>query len=123
MTQIGVGGGMTIEEFKAADGSGLSGSLLALWWDAKGDWVRRMRWRRMLWARMGPGCMLTCIARRGIWGMRGIGIGARGGHFVTCVPVSVGLAATGLALLGLLIPTSGRTDADYRVKSGIRVTK
>src|SRR5258707_15133849 len=40
---------------------------------------RRMRLRRMLRGRMGLGCMLICIARRGIWGMRGIGIGRRGG--------------------------------------------
>jgi hypothetical protein len=31
---------MTVEEFLASDGSGLSGALLALWWDAKGDWNR-----------------------------------------------------------------------------------
>jgi len=29
---------MTVEEFRASDGTGLSGALLALWWDAKGDW-------------------------------------------------------------------------------------
>jgi hypothetical protein len=29
---------MTVEEFSASDGSGFSGSLLALWWDSKGDW-------------------------------------------------------------------------------------
>jgi hypothetical protein len=31
---------MTVEEFRASDGSGLSGALLALWWDAKGDWEK-----------------------------------------------------------------------------------
>ena len=31
---------MTIEEFRVSDGSGFSGALLALWWDAKGDWAR-----------------------------------------------------------------------------------
>ena len=31
---------MTIEEFRVSDGSGFSGALLALWWDAKGDWNR-----------------------------------------------------------------------------------
>ena len=31
---------MTVEELKASDGSGLSGSLLALWCDAKGDWEK-----------------------------------------------------------------------------------
>jgi hypothetical protein len=29
---------MTVEEFEASDGSGFSGALLALWWDAKWDW-------------------------------------------------------------------------------------
>ena len=82
-----------------------------------------MRLRKMLPGRMGRGCMLICIARRGIWGTllfgidgrgeqlrRGIrvwsgrglwgrcwggevvlpdGLAARGGHFVTCVPVVV----------------------------------
>ena len=31
---------MTIAEFEAADSSELSGALLALWWDARGDWDR-----------------------------------------------------------------------------------
>ena len=31
---------MTVEEFAASDGSGFSGALLALWWDAKGDWEK-----------------------------------------------------------------------------------
>ena len=31
---------MTIEEFRVSDGSGSSGALLALWWDARGDWNR-----------------------------------------------------------------------------------
>ncbi len=31
---------MTIVEFEAADGGGFRGALLALWWDAKGDWER-----------------------------------------------------------------------------------
>jgi hypothetical protein len=31
---------MTVEEFLAADQNELSGALLALWWDAKGDWER-----------------------------------------------------------------------------------
>ena len=31
---------MTIEEFRVSDGSGFSGALLALWWDARGDWNR-----------------------------------------------------------------------------------
>ena len=31
---------MTSEEFAASDGSGFSGALLALWWDAKGDWEK-----------------------------------------------------------------------------------
>src|ERR1700733_15799160 len=31
---------MTVEEFSASDGSAFSGALLALWWDAKGDWER-----------------------------------------------------------------------------------
>jgi len=29
---------MTIEEFEAADAEEFDGALLALWWDAKGDW-------------------------------------------------------------------------------------
>ncbi len=29
---------MTVEEFRNSDGNGFSGALLALWWDAKGDW-------------------------------------------------------------------------------------
>ena len=29
---------MTLAEFAAGDSEGLSGPLLALWWDAKGDW-------------------------------------------------------------------------------------
>jgi hypothetical protein len=48
---------------------------------------------------------------------------ARGGHFVTCIPELARWTAWGLALLGMLIPTSGRTDAVHLVKSGIRVTK
>ncbi len=31
---------MTIKEFEASDGKELSGALLALWWDARGDWDR-----------------------------------------------------------------------------------
>ena len=31
---------MTMEEFRASNESGLSGALLALWWDAKGDWEK-----------------------------------------------------------------------------------
>jgi hypothetical protein len=31
---------VTIEEFRVSDGSGFSGVLLALWWDARGDWNR-----------------------------------------------------------------------------------
>jgi hypothetical protein len=31
---------MTVEEFVASDSSGLYGCLLALWWDAKGDWEK-----------------------------------------------------------------------------------
>ncbi len=31
---------MTREEFLAADETRLRGALLALWWDAKGDWER-----------------------------------------------------------------------------------
>jgi len=31
---------VTIEEFRVSDGSGFSGALLALWWDARGDWNR-----------------------------------------------------------------------------------
>jgi hypothetical protein len=31
---------MKVEEFVAADGNKLSGALLALWWDAKGDWAK-----------------------------------------------------------------------------------
>ena len=31
---------MTLEEFRASDGRGLDGALLALWWDAKGDWEK-----------------------------------------------------------------------------------
>ena len=34
------GGFVTVEEFQASDGSGLGGALLALWWDARGDWER-----------------------------------------------------------------------------------
>jgi hypothetical protein len=29
---------MTVEEFRVSDGAGLSGALLALWWDARGEW-------------------------------------------------------------------------------------
>ena len=31
---------MTVKEFEAADGKEFTGALLALWWDAKGDWER-----------------------------------------------------------------------------------
>jgi hypothetical protein len=31
---------MTVGEFRASDGSGFSGALLALWWDAKGEWEK-----------------------------------------------------------------------------------
>jgi hypothetical protein len=31
---------MTVEEFAASDGSELSAALLALWWDARGDWEK-----------------------------------------------------------------------------------
>ena len=31
---------MTLEEFAASDGRGFDGALLALWWDAKGDWEK-----------------------------------------------------------------------------------
>ena len=31
---------MTLEEFRVSDGRGLSGALLALWWDARGDWEK-----------------------------------------------------------------------------------
>jgi hypothetical protein len=31
---------MTVEEFRASDGKGFDGALLALWWDAQGDWEK-----------------------------------------------------------------------------------
>jgi hypothetical protein len=31
---------MTVEEFRVSDGSKLRGALLALWWDARGDWEK-----------------------------------------------------------------------------------
>jgi len=31
---------MTIDEFRAAPSTSLAGPLLALWWDARGDWDR-----------------------------------------------------------------------------------
>jgi hypothetical protein len=31
---------MTVEEFKAAKAEELDGALLALWWDAHGDWEK-----------------------------------------------------------------------------------
>jgi hypothetical protein len=31
---------MTLEEFVASDETILTGALLALWWDAKGDWEK-----------------------------------------------------------------------------------
>jgi hypothetical protein len=31
---------MTVEEFADSDGSAFSGTLLALWWDAKGEWEK-----------------------------------------------------------------------------------
>jgi hypothetical protein len=31
---------MTVEEFAAAEAGEFHGALLALWWDAKGDWER-----------------------------------------------------------------------------------
>ena len=31
---------MTVEEFRASDGTGFSGALLALWWDARGEWEK-----------------------------------------------------------------------------------
>jgi hypothetical protein len=31
---------MTVEEFAASDSAEYSGALLALWWDAKGDWEK-----------------------------------------------------------------------------------
>ena len=31
---------MTIAEFEAEDSQAFEGALLALWWDAKGDWVK-----------------------------------------------------------------------------------
>ena len=31
---------MTVDEFAASDGAGFYGGLLALWWDAKGDWEK-----------------------------------------------------------------------------------
>jgi hypothetical protein len=31
---------MTVAEFQAADGGEFTGALLALWWDARGDWQK-----------------------------------------------------------------------------------
>ena len=31
---------MTLKEFEASEGNEFSGALLALWWDARGDWSR-----------------------------------------------------------------------------------
>ena len=31
---------MTVKEFEASDGKEFTGVLLALWWDAKGDWEK-----------------------------------------------------------------------------------
>lgn len=31
---------MTVAEFRAADGEEFTGALLALWWEARGDWQR-----------------------------------------------------------------------------------
>jgi len=31
---------VTLAEFEAADAGALNGALLALWWDARGDWAK-----------------------------------------------------------------------------------
>jgi hypothetical protein len=31
---------MTVDEFETAEGQDFDGALLALWWDAKGDWAK-----------------------------------------------------------------------------------
>ncbi|HUZ96603.1 MAG TPA: hypothetical protein VMU57_17010 [Edaphobacter sp.] len=31
---------MTVAEFRAAEGGEFTGALLALWWDARGDWQK-----------------------------------------------------------------------------------
>src|ERR1700730_2678556 len=46
---------------------------------------RRMGLRRMLRGWMGLGCMLICIARRGMWGMLSIGIGGRVGRLLRAI--------------------------------------
>ena len=74
---------MTVEEFAASDGSGFAGLCLRFGGMRRVIGRRRMRLRRMLPGRMGRGCMLICIARRGIWGMRLIGIGGRGERLAT----------------------------------------
>jgi hypothetical protein len=62
---------MTVAEFRVSDGTGFSGALLALWWDARGDWEKAHEVAQNV-------AMLIFIARRGIWGMRLIGTGRRG---------------------------------------------
>jgi hypothetical protein len=69
---------MTIKEFEAAKSDSFEGALLALWWDAHGDWERAHQVDRMSPGRMARGFMLICIARRAMMGMRPIGTGRRG---------------------------------------------
>jgi hypothetical protein len=69
---------MTVAEFEAADARELQGALLALWWDAKGDWEKAHEIAQDVVGADGAWVHAYLHRRRVIWGMRLIGIGGLG---------------------------------------------
>jgi hypothetical protein len=68
---------MTIEEFAASDGNELRGTLLVLWWDAKGDWEKVHAVAQDVAGADGAWVHAYLHRKEGTWGMRILGTGAR----------------------------------------------
>ncbi len=73
---------MTVEEFVASDGSAFSGALLALWWDAKGDWEKAHEVAQDVAGRDGAWVHAYLHRKDGDLVNAGIGIARRGGRLL-----------------------------------------
>ena len=92
---------MTIEEFRQSFTATepppkLTLALVALWWDAKGDWTEAHESAQKDEGRIVRGFTLTCIERKAIWVMRLIGTVALASPFVESRLIRSGSALRGL---------------------------
>lgn len=73
---------MTVIEFEEAEAGKFEGALLALWWDAKGDWERAHEVAQDIAGADGAWVHAYLHRKEGIWGMRLIGIGRLDGRWL-----------------------------------------